>query len=49
MINNIFEFDDRTAEEIMTHRTEMTVLPLDASLADCIHTAVDTGYSRIGL
>ncbi|PWL72873.1 MAG: HlyC/CorC family transporter [Clostridiales bacterium] len=47
MINNIFEFDDRTAEEIMTHRTEMTVLPLDASLADCIHTAVDTGYSRI--
>lgn len=47
MINNIFEFDDRTAEDIMTHRTEITALPLDATLADCIHTAVDTGYSRI--
>ena len=47
MINNIFEFDDRTAEEIMTHRTEMTALPLTASLEECIHTAVETGYSRV--
>ncbi len=47
MINNIFEFDDRTAEEIMTHRTEMTALSLDATLEECIHTAVETGYSRV--
>ena len=47
MINNIFEFDDRTAEEIMTHRTEMTALPLTASLEECIHTAVEPGYSRV--
>ena len=47
MINNIFEFDDRTAGDIMTHRTEMTALPLTATLEECIRTAVDTGYSRI--
>ncbi len=47
MINNIFEFDDRAAAEIMTHRIEITALPLDAGLEECIHTAVDTGYSRV--
>ncbi|NLV17196.1 MAG: HlyC/CorC family transporter [Syntrophomonadaceae bacterium] len=29
MIQNIFEFDDRMAEEVMTHRTEVTVLWLE--------------------
>lgn len=29
MIQNIFEFDDITAEEVMTHRTEVSVLWLD--------------------
>lgn len=47
MINNIFEFDDRTVEEIMTHRTEMTAVSLTASLEDCIHAAVESGHSRI--
>ena len=30
MINNIFEFDDRTAAELMTHRTEITAIPADS-------------------
>ena len=29
MIKNIFEFDDISAEEIMTHRTEVSLLWLD--------------------
>lgn len=29
MIQNIFEFDDTSAEEIMTHRTEVSLLWLD--------------------
>ena len=29
MIQNVFEFDDKTAEEVMTHRTEVVVLWLD--------------------
>ena len=31
MIQNIFEFDDISAEDIMTHRTEVTMLWLDES------------------
>lgn len=47
MINNIFEFDNRTAEEIMTHRTDMTAVELNTSLAEVMKTAVESGYSRI--
>jgi putative hemolysin len=31
MINNIFEFDNKTIEEIMTHRTEIVALPIDGN------------------
>lgn len=31
MIQNVFEFDDKTAEEVMTHRTEVSILWLDES------------------
>jgi putative hemolysin len=27
MINNIFEFNDKTVEEIMTHRTDIVAFP----------------------
>ena len=47
MINNIFEFDDRTAEEVMTHRTEMIAIPVDATLPEVINHAVEEGCSRI--
>lgn len=47
MLNNIFEFDDRTVEEIMTHRTEVVALEVDSPLSKIIQTALDTGYSRI--
>jgi len=47
MINNIFEFDDRTAEEVMTHRTEMIAVPADATLPEVINHAVEEGCSRI--
>jgi len=47
MINNIFEFDNKTAEEIMTHRTEITALPLDADLEEVINTVNTEKYSRV--
>lgn len=47
MLNNIFEFDDRTVEEIMTHRTEVVAVEVDSPLSKIIQTALDTGYSRI--
>jgi len=47
MLNNIFEFDDRTAEEVMTHRTEVTGIEQDALLDEIVAVALETGYSRI--
>ena len=29
MIHNIFEFDNKDAEDVMTHRTEVSLLWLD--------------------
>lgn len=47
MINNIFEFDNKTAEEIMTHRTRIAALPVDASFSQAINLINVEKYSRI--
>ncbi len=47
MINNIFEFDNKTAYDIMTHRTEMAALPVDADLDEVIKFINSEKYSRI--
>lgn len=48
MINNIFEFGDMTAEDIMTPRTEVVALDADDdTLQDALRLAVEEGYSRL--
>ena len=47
MLHNIFEFDDRTADEVMTHRTEISAFELNTPLEKIIEGAVQTGHSRI--
>lgn len=47
MIDNIFEFDDLDAGDIMTHRTEMTAIDISASLEEVAELCVENGYSRI--
>lgn len=47
MINNIFEFDDIDAGDIMTHRVDMTAVEADESVAEVIKVAIEDGYSRI--
>ncbi len=47
MINNIFEFDDRTASEVMTHRTEIAAVEKNASIHEVVDIAIQQGYSRI--
>ena len=47
MVNNIFEFDDITAEEIMTPRTDMVAVEAGSSLPEVLASAVENGYSRI--
>ena len=50
MINNVFEFDDRTADEVMTHRRDIVGIDLEeATLENIISIAIETGYSRLPL
>lgn len=45
MIQNIFEFDDKTAEDIMTHRTEVSVLWLDETPEQWEKTILESRHS----
>lgn len=45
MIQNIFEFDDKTAEDIMTHRTDVSLLWLDESVEQWEKTIFETRHS----
>lgn len=47
MINNVFEFNDRTAGDVMTHRTEIYAVEDTSSLQDIIAIAMNEGFSRI--
>ena len=47
MIDNIFDFDDLDAGDIMTHRTEMTAIEVTRSLEEVAELAIENGYSRI--
>ena len=45
-IQNIFEFDDRTAGEIATHRTELTLLWMEESMEEWANTIRSSRYTR---
>ena len=47
MINNVFEFDNKTAGDIIIHRTDIVALPVTASREEIIDVALHEGYSRI--
>ncbi len=47
MINNIFEFDDTTAAEVMTPRTEVAALDVEDGITEALQLGVDEGYSRL--
>lgn len=47
MINNIFEFDDITAADIMTPRTDVEALEVDDTIEDALRIGMDEGFSRV--
>lgn len=47
MINNVFEFDDIDAGDIMTHRVDITAVEVDEPLKAVLDAAIEDGYSRI--
>jgi putative hemolysin len=47
MINNIFEFDDIVAADVMTHRTDIEAVEINDKIPDVIEKTVEAGYSRL--
>lgn len=47
LINNVFEFNDTTVSEIMTHRTDIYALNIDMNVAELVEELEEYTYSRI--
>ncbi len=47
IIENVFDFDDTVAYEIMTHRRDMVAIEDTDTLEEAVNIAVESGYSRI--
>ena len=47
LIRNIFHFNNITAEDVMTHRTRIAAVPLDADDDAVMEVIVSSGYSRL--
>lgn len=47
MINNIFEFNDITASEVMTHRTDIFAVDINSNIEDILEELDDYKYSRV--
>ncbi len=46
MINNIFDFDNKTVSEVMTHRTDIAGIPISSSLKDIVDLIKRKKYTR---
>src|SRR5690554_2561794 len=46
MIQNIFEFDSTTVEEVMTHRTEVSAISVDSTRNELIAYVTNEKYTR---
>src|SRR6478735_6417375 len=46
LVDRSLQFGSRTAEELMTPRTEIVTLELDDTVADLVEAAIQSGYSR---
>jgi CBS domain containing-hemolysin-like protein len=49
LLNNVFAFGDVMAQDVMTPRTSIAVLPQDASFQTLLQEIISTGHSRYPL
>ena len=47
MINNIFEFDDIVASDVMSHRTDIVAVEITDNFSELLEKTLEAGYSRI--
>ena len=46
LIQNVFDFDNRVARQVMVPRVKMSMIKSDTSIADALHIMLKEGYSR---
>ena len=46
MIDAVFEFSEKNAREVMTPRTELVALPVEATLSEVLNVVQESGLSR---
>ena len=49
LINNVFEFNDKTVSEVMVHRTEVYAIDVSSNVEDILSELKEYKYSRIGI
>lgn len=47
MINNVFDFGDSKARDVMTPRTDIVAVPLDVTYAEYVRLVQEEGFSRM--
>ncbi len=47
MINNVFEFNELEVKDVMTHRTSLFAIDINAEISDAVKIVTEEGYSRI--
>lgn len=47
MINNVFDFGDSKAKDVMTPRTDIVAVPLDVTYEEYVHLVKEEGFSRM--
>jgi CBS domain containing-hemolysin-like protein len=46
-LEGVFEFTEKTADDVMTPRTEIMALPVDATLEQTLQLMEESGFSRV--
>ena len=49
LLEGVFEFTEKTADDVMTPRTELVALPVNATLAETMAVVEESGFSRVPL
>jgi CBS domain containing-hemolysin-like protein len=47
LLEGVFEFTEKTADDVMTPRTDLVALPLDATLEQTLEVVEESGFSRV--
>jgi len=47
LLEGVFEFTEKTADDVMTPRTELVAIPVESTLEETLHAVEESGFSRL--